>query len=248
VRLTPPGEVPSDTIDITPDTSVFAWPQRDAPAPIAEPAAPQTSTLSGSFGMQLDFGGISDGFGILGAVETSQGQFASMAATGFDISNFAPTCSTSDNPCTGSVAQCTQQPEVQTPGIALSSAGTGSGLLELFAGRFRGTLYLRGMVAGGRQSSCGSGLETTPITNDAARLPISIDGDFRVAPALSADGIMRLGVIRVTNPAAQRSNFALLHTCTEVSFCSERSYPLRLQVHDFTAEVLIGSGGAPSAP
>jgi hypothetical protein len=248
VRLTAPGATPEDTLDVTADTSVFSWPQRDLSGPLAEPAPPQTTTITGSFGMQLDFSGTADGYGVLGAVETTQGQFAGMEATGFDISHFSPTCSTNDNPCTGGVQACAQQPQVLTTGLALNAAGTGTGLMELFGGRFRGTLYLRAMVAASRQSTCGSGLETTPITNDAARLPISIDGEFRIRPALTSDGQMRLGVITIKDPAAQRSNFALLHTCTDVSACDERSYPLRLQLHSFTAEVLIGAGAAPSPP
>ena len=246
VRLTPPGAVPADTLEVTGDTSVHPWPQVQQPSPVSQPPPAQVTTLDGSFGMQLAFGGVADGYGVLGAVETTQGQFAAMSATPFDISEFAPSCSTMDNPCTGTVQPCATQPELRATSVVLNSAGTGHGLLELFGGRFRGTLYLRAMVATQRQSTCGSGLVATAgTTNDAARLPVSVDGDFRINPALTADGFMRLGVIRVVDPDAQRSNFALLHACTGFSLCDERSYPLRLRVQSFTAEVLIGSGAAP---
>src|SRR5436190_7323892 len=106
VRLTAPGAMPEDTLDVMSDTSVFSWPQRDPIGPFAEPAPPQTTTITGSFGMQLDFSGTADGYGVLGAVETTQGQFADVEASGFDISHFSPTCSTNDNPCTGGVQAC----------------------------------------------------------------------------------------------------------------------------------------------
>ena len=139
VRLTAPGEALDDTVDISYDTSVFEWPQRTA-APPSEPAPPQTTTLSGTFGMQLDFSERNaEGYGVLGAVETTQGQYSSLTATPFDVSHFAPVCSTADNPCTGPVTTCdpAQQPELRASNVGFTSAGTGSGLLELFGGRFR---------------------------------------------------------------------------------------------------------------
>lgn len=244
VRLNGPGATSDDVVDVRYDTSVFPWPEIDPTAGTAEsqPSADQQTTLNGSFGMQLNFGGTSDGYGVLGGVETTQGQFAAMTATGFDVSAFGPTCSTSDDPCTGSATACPpgDQPELAAGPITLTSAGMDSGLLELFAGRFRGTLRLRADFAGERRSACAAPGVTTLALDDPAPLPVSVDGDFKISPAITADGRLRLGKISATNTAIQRSNFALLHGCTSDTSCDEQIFPLRLKVRRLTAELILG--------
>jgi hypothetical protein len=212
---------------------------------MSEPAATQTTTIGGTFGMQLDFGqGHADGYGVLGAIETKQGQYSSLTATPFDVSNFAPACSTADNPCTGTVTTCApaQQPELRASNVGFTSAGIGTGLLELFGGRFRGSLPLRATVVSQVQSTCGSGLASTAADSNSLPLTLSFDGEFKISPALATDGRIRLGVIKVTDPSAQRSNFGKLQACTGVVTCDQLTYPLRLQVHTFSAEVLVGAG------
>ena len=102
-------------------------------------------------------------------------------------------------------------------------------------------------MTGERQSSCGSGLEPTPANSNSLPLTLSFDGEFKISPALTSDGRMRLGVIRVTDPSAQRSNFGKLQACTGVADCEQMTYPLRLKVRSFTADVLVGAG-SPSLP
>jgi hypothetical protein len=90
-------------------------------------------------------------------------------------------------------------------------------------------------------------------------MPFSFDGSFRISPAITADGRIRLGVMDVVDQPAtpQASTFAFLNTCTAASgvlltdaapaspFCTApdlMAFPARLTPHKLSAELLIGGG------
>jgi hypothetical protein len=268
VRLNPaidPGGAKAasdDQLQVAYDSSVFAWPLT-ATTPGYEPptyqASPaQLTTLSGSFTMELDFGADTSGYGSPGVVETTQGQGVSMSATPFAISDFtAPV-----DPANATTPPCTQ-PAVEAGPALLTSAGTARGIIDLFNRRIRGTLRVHAAF-NARRYDCGhtpaGSSWTLPVDAGAMPpIPFSFDGSFRISPAITADGRIRLGVMDVVDQPAtpQASTFAFLNTCTAGSgvlltdaapaspFCPApdlKAFPARLTPRKLSAELLIGGG------
>jgi hypothetical protein len=80
-------------------------------------------------------------------------------------------------------------------------------------------------------------------------LPIPFDGTFKISPAISADGRVRLGVLVVTT-ATPRSAFGRLPVCADPTVadgCGRVLLPVRARLSSLRAEVMIGQN-APSAP
>lgn len=251
-----------DQLKVAYDTSVFAWPLTATTPGYAprtyQPPANQLTTLSGSFTMELDFGADTSGYGSPGVIETTQGQAVSMSGTPFALSDFtAPV-----DPGDPSTPACTQ-PAVEAGPALLTTAGAARGVIDLFHQRIRGTLRLHAAF-NARRYDCGH----TPSGSSWSRpvdayamppMPFSFDGSFRISPAITADGRIRLGVMdAVDQPATpQASTFAFLNTCTAGSgvlltdaapgapFCTApdlEAFPARLTPEKLSAELLIGGG------
>ena len=93
VRLNPATDASGDWA-ASDDQLQIAWDTQTAPWPIATgvPWAPVTTSLTGGFTMQWNFGGDASGYGGVGVFETTQGQGVSMQGTPFSISGLGPAC------------------------------------------------------------------------------------------------------------------------------------------------------------
>ena len=236
VRLNPSdgqgGYLPSDDVlEIAWDDSTIMWPLT---APTVK-AAPQLISLDGTFTMEADFGGDASGYGELGALETLTGRGIAMTADPFTISEFDPTCV--------SGPQIAGDPAHQ---VAVSSAGSRYGVMNMFSNVFRGSLALRMSFGSQIQSSCGGPVAVTSAPDQSAEapMPVRMNGSFRLSPALTADGKMRLGRIVIDDSITpQTSTFAYVRACTNAvtPSCDPEQFPARLTVKKLTADVLLGS-------
>ena len=221
-------EASDDQIEITYDDSVIPWPLAGDGGTTP---APQTTNLSGSFTMESSFADDSSGYGELGAMETIIGGGIEMTATPFTISEFALPCG---------------HPQLSAdPGgtIAVTSAGPKFGLMNMFSGATRGSLALRMTFASERYPSCGGVAELTPMVDNSAAppMPVRFSGEFRVSPAISGDGRMRVGVLEIDDAVTpQLSTFAYVRSCTGTITCDPMQFPARLKLKKLTAEVLLG--------
>jgi hypothetical protein len=226
------GYEPSDDeLEIEWDDSVTTWPLAGG-----VPAATQTTLLSGRFTMEMSFSDDASGYGVLGAVETVQGSGISMTAQPFAISEFESTCS--DGP------QLVAAPAPASP-IAISSAGSRYGLLNLFSGDVSGSLALRMTFAAAATPTCGGSPVPTPTVDNttATVMPVRFTGTFRLSPSITADGKLRFGRITVDDAATpQVSTFAYVRSCTDTP-CTPMQFPARLKIKKLTAEVLLGDIG-----
>lgn len=235
----------------TPTTLAIAWQQpslfipwpgapNEQPSAGTDPSGSNvvTSQLSGSFSMTLHFNRDTSGYGQPGVIETTQGTTATLQATGFPISDFSTACSP-------------PQPALQVapgnPDVTFVSAGASGGWLDLFGERASGILHLYPRFAGQRVPSCGATPYTTQVDAWAgAPLVVTYDGSFRLSPAITSDGRLRLGIMDIT--AQQLSSFGYVHACTADpstvtaggDTCQDAAYPARLSFQSFSAQVLIG--------
>ena len=231
IRLTKPiaggGFEPSDdVIEISYDDSVIPWPL-DGQGGI--PAQVQTTNLTGAFTMESSFSDDNSGYGELGAMETIIGGGIEMAATPFEISDFGVPCA---------------DPQLAVGGtIAVSSAGAKFGLMNMFSGATRGSLALRMTFASVRRGICGDPATLTPTVDNSAAppMPVRFNGHFRVSPAITADGKMRMGVLEIDDAVTpQLSTFSYVRACTGTVTCDAMQFPARLKLKKLTADVLIG--------
>ena len=223
------GFEPSD------DQLEIAWDDGANPWPLTggAPASIQTTMLDGRFTMEANFGDDGDGYGELGAMETTVGGAVSMTATPFTISDFDPFC--------GSGARLGIDPASR---IAVSSAGRRYGVLNLFTGDVRGSLSLRMTSTTVSTDGCGgpSGAPFTVDNSTAVPMPLRFSGKFAISPGITRDGKLRLGKLTIDDATMpQLSTFALFRACSGVLACDPLPFPARLKLKTLTADVLIGS-------
>jgi hypothetical protein len=226
-----PAFLPTDDqVEITWNDDTAMWPGGFS---MLSPAAAIDVGLTGGFRADADFGADTSGYGQAGIVETILGQQASLdGASGLpaDVSDLDPAC--------GSAS-------LRIDALTLGAGEATRGTLDLLNGKARGTLHLTAAVASSVQTTCGGGWEPTdPYTSTGGPfIPLKFDGAFRMSPALTADGRMRLGTISVSDARSpQASNFALIAMCTVPAGggCTPQSFPARLTIKTLTAEVLLG--------
>jgi hypothetical protein len=231
-----PGD---DVVALSWDPSASPWPLAGT-APVAGSA---TTSLDGAFTSQWDFGADTSGYATRGTVETHVGAGVALTGSGFGIA--APEGAT-----------CTTWAALDATGIALTSAGARFGSANPFSGEVSGTLSLRTAIRT-RAVPCGGDPATAATavarTADAdPPLPVAFSGRLTISPAVTADGRVRLGVLRIADTPAtpQRSTFGLLHACADPAAadgCDRRAFPVRTRLVSLTAEVLAGDA-MPAAP
>jgi hypothetical protein len=144
----------------------------------------------------------------------------------------------------------------------LQSGGGTHGLLSLFGGAARVSLHVRlatttqslssncsgvfGVDNGGNADGVYPPAGVQP--GDDPVVPISFDAQFRVSPAIDADGKLRFGVLTLPPGATQPSTFALISTCVQESStasdpCTVVRFPARLMMAQLNAEILLGDQG-----
>jgi hypothetical protein len=196
--------------------------------PIDPPGAYVPSTtlsLTGSYTAIAHFGADTSGYGKPSIVEITQGQTASLASP----SSTTLLLGVSDPGC--SDAQL-----VTIPSWGFAPGGVTDGTLDLFGGDYTGTLRLKATVS----ATCGG--STWQTVAGAPVLPLALSGRFRLSPALTADGRVRLGTIAVADPGpSDTGTHAELHLHCAACAPADLTFTGRLKALAVTAEVLIGA-------
>jgi hypothetical protein len=216
------------------DAISFAWDQLPSPVLGGQPPAGSTaSALTGTFRMLARFGAETSGYGSPGVVELTQGQSASLQGTA------VPLLTSGSCAAPGGTV-------LDSGPLTLTSAATTYGSLDLFGGAYAGTLRLKPSLTATQPAACGGPASYVPRTTPPQPpWPVVLRGAFRLSPALTADGRVRLGVLAVDDARlAQADSHAELHlVCAPASTCSAPSVDLegRVKALTFTAELLIGT-------
>lgn len=230
-----PGD---DVLALAWDPAAVAWPVPGT-APALGAGGPATS-LDGAFTSEWDYGADTSGYAIRGTVETREGGGVAMTGSGFPIA-------VADGACTTVAA-------LDATGIALTSAGARFGAVNPFSGEVSGTLSLRTAVRT-RATGCDGAVGPTAVARagaDDPPLPVAFNGRLAISPSVTADGRVRIGILRIADTALtpQRSTFGLVHACADpgaADGCDRRAFPVRTKLRSLTAEVLAGSA-MPAAP
>jgi hypothetical protein len=242
IRLRRPYEAgPGD------DVLQLAWDPRATRWPLAgtNPAATPTLNLDGALTYEWDYSADTSGYATLGTVETIIGGGVSMTGTGFPIA--VPeglTCSTWQS--------------LKATAVSFTPAGVRFGTVNPFSRQVSGTIDVRTTIRTQPTRCTGPTIPATAVATTAAPdppLPVAFTGSFTVSPSVTADGMIRLGILRVadTTQTPQRSVFGLVHACTDPAAadgCARQAFPVRTKLLSLTAEVLAGDKmpGPPAAP
>jgi len=235
-----------DALAVTWDSSTWAWPagfvQLTAPSP-GDPPPGGLVPLDGRTSVEADFGGDTSGYDSPGVVETTNGRrlaFSSQLASPIPVT---------------SLASC---PDSTTPAVQLTRmdlvTGEGThGLLSLFGGTARVSLHVRlSTTTQSLAADCSGafgdlptgGYDQTPGAPAGDPIvPISFDAQFRISPAVDADGKLRFGVLSLPTGVTQPTTFARVSTCIQQTAsdpCTVVRFPARLSMSQLNAEVLIG--------
>lgn len=233
IRLTPavdqagtPAALDDDAIRISLGSDPTA-----APLPLGVAAGNVDSTLKGRIGATLRFSQDTSGYGQLGTVELGFSGI-NLTGTAVDLVDDAadPTCTL-----------------MRTGSPMTIGMGTGSqGYVNLLGGNFSLDLHLAFAFASETRSSCADPFTTTSLMDGSGRppLPMRIDGKFRISPALTADGRVRLGKFAMSG--TQADSFVRLHTCTAApppacDSTADSELDGRLTTTSFNAEMLVGN-------
>jgi hypothetical protein len=227
------------------DVVALSWDSGATPWPLAgtAPALGSTTSLDGAFTSQWDYGADTSGYATRGTVETHVGGGVALTGSGFPIAVPEGTA-------------CTTWQALDATGITLTAAGARFGTANPFSGEVSGTLSLRTAVRT-RAVACGGDPLGAPTAVaraavDDPPLPVAFTGRLSVSPSLTADGRVRLGILRVadTPQSPQRSTFGLIAACTDPAAadgCARQTFPVRTKLLSLTAEVLAGDA-MPAAP
>jgi hypothetical protein len=236
-----PGD---DVVALDWDPSASPWPLAGTgPSP-----AEALTRLDGALGYQWDYTADTSGYATPGTVETHVGGGIALTGSGFPIA--APEGST-----------CTTLASLDATGLSLTSAGARFGTVNPFSGDVSGTMSLRTTIRT-RAVPCGGDPATAPTaiaraTGADPPLPVAFSGRFTISPAVTGDGRIRIGLLRVdAAETPQRTTFGLVQACTDplaADGCDRRAFPVRTKLVSMVAEVLAGdvlppAPGDPPAP
>jgi hypothetical protein len=226
-----PAGPSDDTVKISIDD-----PSTDPALPAGVTPGIVTSKLDGGWTGTLRFSADTAGYGGVGVVELGFRQ-VSMTGTGFDLIDAADTSSCVSGPALLATA----------PTIQINTGLRSQGYVDLFKNTFEIALHTQFAFASQRRDDCTSNvLGTTSLMTGDLRppQPIRLSGTFRISPALTADGQVRLG--RLAIKGVQSDSYVELHTCTDAPPATPACPPDskltgRLVASTFTADMLIGT-------
>jgi hypothetical protein len=207
-----------------------------APLPVGVGPGTVNTTLSGGFSASLLFGRDTSGFASLGTLLLGFDQ-ASMTGTGFDLVTGDPACG--DGPLLRT------EPTVS---IAAHPDDGSFGYVGLFTRTFAIDLHTRFSFHSEARATCAGALAQTALLSGAAAPPVvlHLEGEFRIAPAITADGRLRLA--RMSLQGVQQTTAGFLHTCVAAppgadpcdGTAADAALPLQTTAAAFTAEMLVG--------
>jgi hypothetical protein len=234
-----------DELGIEWNAQTFPWPNGFAelqPAP-GDPAPGGVVPLDGTSTLEAQFGNDVSGYAGPGVVETIAG-----GKVAFDSGPIAPAIAVSDYAQTANdnVPLC-NAPTVQVSNVVFGTGRTTQSVLHLFGGTARVSLHvLAGTTTQVVAPDCLGGFGATANLHAPAAVdpivPISFDATFKISPAVTADGKLRLGVLTVPLASAQPTTFARITMCVDEALpaCTTKAFPARLRVLRMNAEVLVG--------
>lgn len=202
------------------------------PLPVGVAAGDVTGTLKGRIGASLRFSQDASGYGSTGTIELGFSDI-DLQASGFDLTSDA-------TPATCSL--------LSTSSVVNISESTGSdGFVNVFNGTFAAVLRTAFSFSSQYRNTCADPFTTTAVMDGSGRppYPLRLNGSFRISPAITADGRMRLGKFALSG--TQRDSFVQVHTCTSApppatcALGSDSVMPGRLIATSFNAEMIIGS-------
>jgi hypothetical protein len=240
-----------DALAVVWDSSTWQWPSgflQLEPVNSGDPAPGGLVPLDGRASVEAQFGNDVSGYGAPGVVETTNGQrlqFTSQMASPIPVTGL-PACESSPGVSDPTVAA------VQLTRMDLVTGEGTTGLLSLFGGVARVSLHVRlGTTTQSLAADCTGAFGDLPDgsydqapstpTGDPI-VPISFDAQFRISPAIDADGKLRLGILTLAS-SAQPTTFARVSTCikqTTTGPCSVVRFPARLAMSQLNAEILVG--------
>jgi hypothetical protein len=245
LRLQRSGQGPiDDELGVEWNSDTWPWPlgfAELAPAPDNTPPG-GVIPLDGTSSLEAEFGNDTSGYAGPGVVETLTG-----GKVAFDSGLIAPAIPVTDyaETSTDNVPKC-HAPTVQLSNVSFATGRATQSLLHLFGGTARVTLRVRaGTTTQVADANCAGGFGATNnlhAPDDADPLiPISFDATFKISPAVTADGRLRLGVLTVPEGSTQPTTFARITICVdEAPTCTTQAFPSRLRVIKMNAEVLVG--------
>jgi hypothetical protein len=238
------GDV-DDELGIQWNAETFPWPFGFAELQSAIDGTPAGGVipLDGTSSLEAQFGNDVSGYAGPGVVEALAG-----GRVAFDSGTIAPAIPVSDY----STADDNNVPRCKAPTVQLSNVTFGTGrrtqsLLHLFGGTARVTLHVRVGTTTQVAGDCFGGFGSTPNVHAAAAsdpiVPIAFDATFKISPAVTADGKLRLGLLTVPAGSTQPTTFARITMCVDETTdpgCTTKQFPARLGVLRLSAEVLVG--------
>ncbi|MFL5838853.1 MAG: hypothetical protein ACJ77Z_00185 [Thermoleophilaceae bacterium] len=238
VRLDPPSDQSGTPAGPSDDAVRIAVddPPPDPNLPAGVTPGIVSSALTGGWAGSLRFSQDTAGYGGFGVVELRFRQVA-MSGTGFDLIDAADPA-----PCLGGPALL-----ATGPAIAINTGLRSQGFVDLFKETFDIALHTQFAFASQRRDDCAiSSFGTTSMMTGESRppLPIRLAGAFRISPAVTADGKVRLA--KMTLRGVQSDSHVELRTCTDaapaVPACPpDTKLTGRLLASSFTAEMLVGN-------
>jgi hypothetical protein len=245
LRLRRSGQGPiDDELGVEWNSQTFPWPVGFAELQPAQGDPPPGGVipLDGTSSLEAEFGNDVSGYAGPGVVETTTG-----GKVAFDSGLIGPAILVSDyaQSATDNVPLC-HAPTIQISNVVFGTGRATQSLLHLFGGTARVTLHVQaGTTTQVAPPDCSGGFGATnnvhaPSTSDPI-VPISFDATFKISPAVTADGKLRLGVLTVPAGSQQPTTFARITMCVdEAATCTTRAFPSRLKVLQLNAEVLVG--------
>jgi hypothetical protein len=239
IRLTPVvNQSGTPLVPLGDDSIKFALGTDPTEPPVPAGTAPGDvlSTVTGSVKGSLRFSQDAAGYGRLGAVELGFDSI-DMSGTGFDLA-----LAGDPTPCAGDPALARTSATVD-----IGAAAGSQGYVDLFGGTFDIDLHLSLAFASQIRPDCASSFQPTSVMDGIGRppLPLRVAGAFRLSPAMTADGRVRLGKLAMSGP--QKDSFVQVHTCTDAPPVAGSCTPSadgilkgRLSATQFTAEMLVG--------
>jgi hypothetical protein len=222
----------------------FPWPSGFAELPPGPGDAPPGGVipLDGTSSLEAEFGNDVSGYAGTGVVETTAG-----GKVAFNSGVISPAIPVSDYAQTAAdnVPLC-NAPTIQVSNVAFGTGRPTQSVLHLFGGSARTTLrVLAGTTTQVAPTDCSGVFGATnnlhAPTSGEPIVPITFDATFKISPALTADGKLRLGVLTVPQGSAQPTTFARITMCVdEAPTCTTKAFPARLRVMQMNAEVLVG--------
>ena len=245
LRLARSGQGPiDDQLGVTWTSETFPWPDGFAELPAASDGTPAGGVipLDGTSSLEAEFGNDVSGYAGTGVVETTAG-----GKVAFNSGVISPAIPVSDYAQTvaDNVPLC-NAPTIQVSNVAFGTGRPTQSVLHLFGGSARTTLrVLAGTTTQVAPTDCSGVFGATnnlhAPTSGEPIVPITFDATFKISPALTADGKLRLGVLTVPQGSAQPTTFARITMCVdEAPTCTTKAFPARLRVMQMNAEVLVG--------